>query len=440
MNLIIFFTTYTTVLLLHLFAAPFTKVEESFNMQAMHDLLYEKNITNFDHLQFPGVVPRTFIGPLLISLPIYGSKVLEILTKVQIQYLTRISLALHFSMALSFLTTQIKQRYGKRVSVAFLVITCSQFHLMFWGSRYLANVLAMIPFVYALGLFIVQSHRFVMIALISFAVCVFRAELAPMGAIMILLSSTSVKSFLSSVIFGLICSTTFIIASVLIDTYYWQSPIWLYPELQVFLFNFAGHASKWGTSPFHYYFTNIIPRIAPLGFLFTITRIRKAHWKLYLLILINLTILSFIAHKEWRFVIYVIPVLNLTASIHLAKLKGTLYKIFAMGVILCTVLIQVFGLYVSSMNYPGGVAIRQLTLTNSTVYLDDLCCTTGATRFLQYPGVVYDKTGKVDCEYEIREDLKDGMDVVGRVYGYGGLGFDGIKNVQKLVILKKVRH
>lgn len=43
---------------------PFTKTEESQNMHAIYDLFYKGvELETFDHLQFQGVVPRTFVGP-----------------------------------------------------------------------------------------------------------------------------------------------------------------------------------------------------------------------------------------------------------------------------------------------------------------------------------------------------------------------------------------
>lgn len=63
-------------ILVHLFVAPYTKVEESFNIQATHDILIHgipgSNVdqfftTNYDHISFPGSVPRTFAGALILS-------------------------------------------------------------------------------------------------------------------------------------------------------------------------------------------------------------------------------------------------------------------------------------------------------------------------------------------------------------------------------------
>jgi hypothetical protein len=68
---------FPSLVLLHLSISPYTKVEESFNIQAVHDILEygvptHDNVnlrfkTLYDHMTFPGAVPRTFIGALVLS-------------------------------------------------------------------------------------------------------------------------------------------------------------------------------------------------------------------------------------------------------------------------------------------------------------------------------------------------------------------------------------
>jgi len=56
---------------LHVLLAPYTKVEESFNLHATHDVLMHgvlpSALPNYDHFIFPGAVPRTFVGSVLLA-------------------------------------------------------------------------------------------------------------------------------------------------------------------------------------------------------------------------------------------------------------------------------------------------------------------------------------------------------------------------------------
>ena len=78
------------LVVLHLLVSPYTKVEESFHVQAVHDLLtYGVSVSeignssagvylreHYDHFQFPGAVPRTFVGDVVLAgLSLVGTEV-----------------------------------------------------------------------------------------------------------------------------------------------------------------------------------------------------------------------------------------------------------------------------------------------------------------------------------------------------------------------------
>lgn len=67
------------------------------------------------------------------------------------------------------------------------------------------------------------------------------------------------KEFPSLIKAGILSSIIGIALTVGIDSYFWGKLNW--PELKVLLFNTVDNQSHlWGVSPFHWYFTNAIPK------------------------------------------------------------------------------------------------------------------------------------------------------------------------------------
>uniref|UniRef100_A0A453CKC3 Mannosyltransferase n=1 Tax=Aegilops tauschii subsp. strangulata TaxID=200361 RepID=A0A453CKC3_AEGTS len=105
---------------------PYTKVEESFNVQAMHDILYHNHhIEKYDHLEFPGVVPRTFIGALVIAI-LSSPAVLIIrvfhVPKIYSLLAVRLVLGCVILTTLRLFRVEVKRKFGRHVE-AFFVLT-----------------------------------------------------------------------------------------------------------------------------------------------------------------------------------------------------------------------------------------------------------------------------------------------------------------------------
>lgn len=132
----------------YVICCPYTKVEESFNMQALFDLTnFGTNFSSYDHLEFPGVVPRTFIGSIIIAgltLPI--SMLISHLQWPVLynQIAARCVLGIVSWISFVHFRNGVKQKFGERASQLTGVLTAFQFHICFYMSRTLPNVFALI--------------------------------------------------------------------------------------------------------------------------------------------------------------------------------------------------------------------------------------------------------------------------------------------------------
>lgn len=446
-------------------SCPYTKVEESFTIQAVHDILSygvgPNALIRYDHQAFPGAVPRSFIGPLLlaaISFPfITLSRVLRVVeTSADVQLIVRLCLAAINAIAVAFFCHQSfrsRTKVDKQSSTGiprkhqvqaglFLLITATQFHFAFWASRTIPNSLSLPLVVVAMGLMCrnfgagnkpnqVLGDARKAICLLSFSAVVLRLEivatLVPVG---LFLCATGRIGFVDGIKTGIVSGTASVLFTTLIDTYFWQDlshksannifgvlatslrgvtaeprsyPLW--PELHGLLFNVVeGKSSEWGVSPWHAYVTVLVPKLLALTSpLVLLGAVQLLRWQrsaveerarfLLLIAVTHIGILSMLGHKEWRFAFYVLPALNVVASIG-AELfvRSWPGKTLLSGLIVLQIGLSWFTGYLSAINYPGGEALKLLheRLASGSasgfgsrvnVHIDVLPAMTGVTLF-----------------------------------------------------------
>ena len=186
------FILYTQIIL-HVLITPYTKVEESFNMQASHDILFHgSDLSKYDHLEFSGPVPRTFLGPLFLSCftaPFYWifKLILGSVDKFFLQIVTRITLGIINVHAVKKLgdcffnsgdSKENKQRTNQQLALSsiFLLVSCTQFHVNFYISRLLPNSFAFFLTIKSFTAFLDQkTEKFCFYG--GVAITIFRCEL-----------------------------------------------------------------------------------------------------------------------------------------------------------------------------------------------------------------------------------------------------------------------
>eukprot|EP00455_Lapot_gusevi_P054245 TRINITY_DN8650_c0_g3_i1.p1 TRINITY_DN8650_c0_g3~~TRINITY_DN8650_c0_g3_i1.p1 ORF type:complete len:509 (-),score=71.88 TRINITY_DN8650_c0_g3_i1:171-1697(-) len=421
---------------LYIFVCPYTKVEESFNAQATHDIIFNAlDLSKYDHFEFPGVVPRTFIGSLVLaclSMPFHFVFSLFGLPKIWMLYVVRTCLAGLNVAALGFFRRCLARKFSvPALANHFSLLLCLQFHLPFYISRPLPNTFALAVCTLAFSFWLLGRYSLT-VGLLAFAAIVFRCDVVlvagPLLLMALVLRRTTIRCLLVS---GVVASLLSLVVTVLVDSFFWQR--WIWPEGEVFWFNtYYNQSSKWGTSPFHWYFTSALPRallplnlaLLPAGlFLYqalpastmAMAWYRPWRWmrlnpdacELLAPALIFVCLYSFLPHKELRFIFPALPLFTAISALGLTRIshlnlpqkleiwRG--WRVARLGVTTLSVvnlcLVGVF-VYVAAWNYPGGHALRAFhahyrdvpldrTRGLPIVHIDNLAATTGVSRFLE---------------------------------------------------------
>ncbi|KAI9679992.1 MAG: dolichyl-P-Man:Man(7)GlcNAc(2)-PP-dolichol alpha-1,6-mannosyltransferase [Caeruleum heppii] len=430
------------LILLHLVLSPYTKVEESFNLQATHDILTygipTRNVTDYlfryyDHFSFPGVVPRTFTGAVVLAAMAKPGVWLGI----NAQLAVRGALGLLNALALLSYRNAVSTAFGRSTGNWYLLFQASQFHVVYYASRTLPNMFAFALTTLALRGFlpdptsgpsaISRRHR-LSVYLLTLTGVVFRSEVALLLVthLVFLLYTRRISLFAEVLPAGFGGAAVGLLVTVPLDSFFWQRiPLW--PELAGFFYNaVAGKSSDWGTSPWWFYVGSALPRLLlnPLAWMLclplalTLMSTRRAAGAISIPLLGFVAAYSIQPHKEWRFIVYAVPGLTATCAlganyIWTRRAKSALY-----GGLSTLLLLSVVGslaastgmLLISRLNYPGAEAVARVheialssvpspharstnvtnaddstvaTIVHTNIHMDTLSCTTGVTRFLE---------------------------------------------------------
>jgi alpha-1,6-mannosyltransferase len=219
----------------------------------------------------------------------------------------------------------------------------------------------------------------------------------------------AIKTFLKA-----FCSS--LAVTLVVDSYFWKKSLF-WPELQVFLFNTLKNGSvHYGISPWYSYFLVLLPRISLLaygGALMALLTRRQYVFRLLTPCFAYVFLYSFLPHKEWRFIMYILSPLGIAASqfvVSLSPRYKTLFKFLLLGNFFVS-----FGfLLISSYNYPGGYAMILVQKDSSPTYIhiDIYTAMNGVSRFSQScPSVPYPfQKSSCTIEFSKNETLKNFSD------------------------------
>uniref|UniRef100_A0A1I7XME1 Mannosyltransferase n=1 Tax=Heterorhabditis bacteriophora TaxID=37862 RepID=A0A1I7XME1_HETBA len=254
----------------------------------------------------------------------------------------------------------------------FRIIVVSQFHFMFYASRTLPNTFALIIVLVVYQRCLDNRYESA-VRWATVAAVLFRCELiilfAPLFASALLSGCLPILGWNGAIFIGLKTALKVLVITVPIDSFFWGRI--LYPEGEVAIFNLLLNKShEYGVSPFFWYFYSCFPRAFMASFpliiigCFLDRRLKNIIFPAVIFVFIY----SFLPHKELRFIIYIIPILDLSAAVvcsrmYISRKKSWIRQFIYLGCVLHIIAnflgTSVF-LYAGSRNYPGGDALGHL--------------------------------------------------------------------------------
>lgn len=260
--------------LVYVLLCPFNKVEESFHLQAVHDLLFHgPNLDAYDHHEFPGVVPRTFIGALMLAvlaMPLKIALYVAGLPKIFLQIGVRALLAGLVCISYSRLMDAVAARLGHRTARAMVYVVALTPHFLFYASRTLPNTFGTLFVINGVASWLrmerVDSPSYSpgpLRSSIAWFVCAilwFRCDmlvlLGPVALSWLIARRVTILQLIGN---GIVIGALSLAATVAVDSVLWKRPLW--PEGVVLFFNTVQNRShEYGVSPWHWYWTSALPR------------------------------------------------------------------------------------------------------------------------------------------------------------------------------------
>uniref|UniRef100_A0ACD5UE52 Uncharacterized protein n=1 Tax=Avena sativa TaxID=4498 RepID=A0ACD5UE52_AVESA len=180
----------------------------------------------------------------------------------------------------------------------------------------------------------------------------------------------------------------------------WQRILW--PEFEVFWFNSVlNRSSEWGTHSIHWYFSSALPRSMLVAYpLCLVGALLDRRIVPYVLpVTLFVVLYSKLPHKELRFIIAAIPMLNVSASLAASRLYNNRKKtgwnflyVLMLGAFLVSLGYSSVSFMASYSNYPGGHALKTLhegdsSVKEKMVHIDAFTAMSGVSRFSEneYP-------------------------------------------------------